>query len=166
MNGSKPVLLAAILAMALLPWGLLLYIANSEPPETDASVDADRIRQETALRFEGVIERLEKQIALLEKENTRLEAELERAPASDRELADLRLKLEEEREEKLDALQEVARLQDSYNSALSEVVRMQTERLTQPPPARTAEPEPEAAREPAPQDRPPDTGGWILPPAR
>ena len=157
MNGSKNALLLAILVLALLPGALLLVLANSDrfdlfPPAAEEDPAAAALRQAEAERREAVILGFEEEIREL-KTN----------------LAIAEAKLEEEREEKLAALEDVARLQRDYNSALSEVVRLKTERLE----AAAAPPEPEPEEtvrgpvrdSPRPAPRTPDTGGWILPPS-
>ncbi|MFP4351557.1 MAG: hypothetical protein ACLFRP_01960 [Puniceicoccaceae bacterium] len=163
MNGSKNLLLAAILVLALLPGALLLVVANSDQfdlfaPAAEEDPGAAALRQAEAERREAVILGFEEEIRDLK---TRLD------------LAEA--KLEEEREEKLAALENVARLQKEYNSALSEVVRLKTERMeAAPPPPR--EPAPRETRRgetgrgpgrdsPERAPRTPDTGGWILPPS-
>lgn len=178
MNGSKTVLLLAILVMALAPWALIFQAIYSEDGSFlsgktgSAAVDVDEIRREEAIRHEGVIERLEKQTALLEKEVSRLEAELEKAPRDEeavaelrRKTVDLRERLDEEREERIRALEEVARLRADYDSAMGEIVRLKTETAPSPPkqePAETPSPDPQPG---APEAAAPNTGGWILPPS-
>ena len=157
MNGSKNALLLAILVLALLPGALLLVLANSDrfdlfPPAAEEDPAAAALRQAEAERREAVILGFEEEIREL-KTN----------------LAIAEAKLEEEREEKLAALEDVTRLQREYNSALSEVVRLKTERLETA--ATPPEPEPEETARgpvrdsPRPAPRTPDTGGWILPPS-
>ncbi len=162
MNGSKNALLLAILVLALLPGALLLVLVNSDrfdlfPPAAEEDPAAAALRQAEAERREAVILGFEEEIREL-KTN----------------LAIAEAKLEEEREEKLAALEDVARLQKEYNSALSEVVRLKTERLeaaSEPEPDPAPEPEPEETMRgpvrdaPRPAPRTPDTGGWILPPS-
>ena len=170
MNGSKNALLLAILVLALLPGALLLVLANSDrfdlfSPAAEEDPAAAERRQAEAERREAVILGFEEEIRGFEEEIRELKTSLAVAEA----------KLEEEREEKLAALDDVARLQKEYNSALSEVVRLKTERLeaagAPPPPTTEPEPEPEPEPEapvrdvPEPAPRTPDMGGWILPPS-
>jgi Skp family chaperone for outer membrane proteins len=170
MNGAKSLLLVVILILALLPWGFLLVLVNSEEglaalvPEREEAVDAETIRR-------SVEERHEKLVARLEAEIDALEAKLAARPEDQREkLDEIRRQLEDEREEKLEALAEVARLQKEYNSALSEVVRLKTERMASPgntPPRSGQGNRQGPGRSQRQQSAPPeeDTGGWILPPS-
>ncbi|MEM0964725.1 MAG: hypothetical protein AAGJ81_01065 [Verrucomicrobiota bacterium] len=169
MNGSKNLLLLVILVLALLPWGILFALVNSEAGARFLGSDLDEaaIRTDESARFAALIENMENEIEDL---RSALEEKSGDGEAS-AEMEELRDSLNEERDEKLRALTEIDRLRTEYNSALSEVVRMKTERMAAealPEPEPTPEPETEEVteviEEPEPV-APPDTGGWILPPA-
>ena len=185
MNGSKTILLIAILLMALLPWGLIYYAANSPEgaglfasSDQDRSALVDRIRREEALRHEALIQRLENQIDLLQEKSVRLEEELLENSGEGEAFSELKENLEEERRQKERALERIAQLRQQYNEAMSKIVQLSTQvgmerekSVAVSSPSSTPE---TTGNPPSPprkttEDRTTsgnaNTGGWIVPPS-
>jgi len=175
MNGSKNVLLIIIFLMALLPWGFLVVLLNSEKGAELLGIEPNpaALSAEEAGQMEKLIEEQQAQIASLREE-------LAAAPEDGEplitlaELARLRDTLTRLEAENREARAEIERLRTEYNSALSEVVRLKTQQMAaeaMPKPAPQPEPTPAPAPQPPEQSRPEaaappaDPAGWILPPS-
>ncbi len=187
MNGSKTILLVAILLMALIPWGLLYYAVNSPDGAglfassgPDPSEMIDTVRREEALRHEALVRRLENQIELLQEKSDRLEEELSETSGDGPAFADLKEELEEEKQQKERALERAAELRKQYDEAMSKIVQLSTQVGIEREKSASAENASSAPRgtagEPSaipyrstPDNRTrsgtTDTGGWILPPS-
>lgn len=170
MNGSKTVLLIAILLMALLPWGLIFYIAND--PDGAGLIDngTNQLKTAETEEYRALIQRLEQQISSLEEKSSELKEQLSDALDEAERVPELETALEKERTQKEMALERVAQLSQNYDEALSKVVELSSQVGMQRavesaavPEEQSRSPREEPARTaPAPA---PSTGGWILPPS-
>ena len=165
MNGSKNLLLVAILFLALAPWGLVVWLVNSERGLEILGADAPdetSIRQEEGERHGSLIATLESEINRLKEEAAQQASEPDEEFLA--QVTTLENELSDEKEEKNELRSRVTRLQTQYDAALSEVVRLKTESM-----AAQAAPKPIPAAEEAPEEekpsRPDSSGGWILPPS-
>ncbi len=167
MNGSKNALFVVILILALLPWGVLLLLLNSERGAEFLGIkmvttDPGAPTPEEASERKTLLERQERKIADLEESLAEARSG-ESALITPTELRSLRNSLAELRSENEEFQMRMERLRTEYNSALSEVVRLKTQQMA----AEAApQPEPEPVPEESPARRPPapNSGGWILPP--
>jgi len=185
MNGSKTVLLIVILLMALLPWGLIYYAANS-PDGAGLFADGssanpqieNEIRREEAQKYEALVQRLERQIELLEEKSSALEDRLRETAGDETTVANLKREIEQERNAKERAMEAVSELRRQYDDALSKIVELSArigpsregggsgqnagDAAEPSPPAKDRQPPLQNNRSPAP---PTDAGGWIVPPS-
>ncbi|MGE9291044.1 MAG: hypothetical protein ACQKBT_08645, partial [Puniceicoccales bacterium] len=177
MNGSKNILLLLILILALLPWGFLFLLLNSEDGAKMLGLESQEgalvgVTQEQVVEMEALIEEQKQEIAKLQSalENSQDDEALI-TPLALQELRDSVTELEQENRL---AVAEIERLRTEYNSALSQVVQLRTQQMAaeaqprpQPAPAPQPQIQPQPLPEPAPEESvaPPNPGGWILPPS-
>ena len=181
MNGSKNFLLVIILILALLPWGFLFVLLQSEDGAKLLGLDGlaaenSGVSQEDADEMEAVISTQKEKI--LELEDSLAQAQNGANPIiSQTDLDELQDSLEQLKLENREAENEIQRLRAEYSSALSKVVQMKTEQLAaeavqppalpQPAPSPSPSPQPKpktAPAAPAANSTPQNSGGWILPP--
>jgi len=170
MNGSKNILIVIIFLMALLPWGFLVALLNSENGAELLGIEVSGTSPDAVEEMQDLIESQRGEIESQREEIEGLTEALTAARDGEEplitpaKLAELQDSLEAQRAENREARAELERLRTEYNSALSEVVRLKTQQM-----AAEAAPKPEAAPaapEPAQNTRPaPNPGGWILPPS-